>query len=265
MLLRVLMERKIWAFFIEPLTSIYGITSTFISTFMKEKESVKELRKVIRKYSEKEYRLKDFPLDKKELRALASDTLLEAIKKSAYDCVYPIFGIIFTVILCREIHRVLSFNKNKGQLLEGLIYSLRIIRFIITLQVITSWAGHIPGLGMNGVSIFSFLSILTNPLYNIPGFRDMPLNILPMIYVKILSWVEQKLSYQKAILSSRSIDDIDLDGSLLDEQNRTDIVEDALVDGSSFICSECGAVIPIARADQHRLYWCQDNFSETEH
>ncbi len=44
--------------------------------------------------------------------------------------------------------------------------------------------------------------------------------------------------------------------SMLFEHGRTDILRDAFEDGSSVVCPACNSLIPRARAEIHRKYWC---------
>ncbi|XP_028773121.1 uncharacterized protein LOC114730242 [Neltuma alba] len=44
--------------------------------------------------------------------------------------------------------------------------------------------------------------------------------------------------------------------SILAETGRTQIVLDAVSDGSSFICLKCGGLVSIHRKEEHYAYWC---------
>eukprot|EP00591_Stephanopyxis_turris_P005401 CAMPEP_0195527820 /NCGR_PEP_ID=MMETSP0794_2-20130614/29742_1 /TAXON_ID=515487 /ORGANISM="Stephanopyxis turris, Strain CCMP 815" /LENGTH=150 /DNA_ID=CAMNT_0040658821 /DNA_START=100 /DNA_END=552 /DNA_ORIENTATION=- len=45
--------------------------------------------------------------------------------------------------------------------------------------------------------------------------------------------------------------------TLLHEQDRQHILQQAFEDGSSVVCKKCGAMIPAARWQQHHDYWCE--------
>lgn len=44
--------------------------------------------------------------------------------------------------------------------------------------------------------------------------------------------------------------------SILAESGRTQVVLDAVSDGSSFICLKCGGLVSNTRRDEHYTYWC---------
>lgn len=44
--------------------------------------------------------------------------------------------------------------------------------------------------------------------------------------------------------------------SILAERGRKDIVLDAFMDGSSFVCLQCGGLVSNLRKDEHLAYWC---------
>ena len=49
------------------------------------------------------------------------------------------------------------------------------------------------------------------------------------------------------------------EGSLLAEQGdgqRAQIIQDAAMDGSSFVCQECGGLVPVHRMEAHFNFWC---------
>lgn len=45
--------------------------------------------------------------------------------------------------------------------------------------------------------------------------------------------------------------------TILAERGDEDILVDAFQDGSSIICRNCKALIPVNRAEAHQLYWCE--------
>ncbi|KAK9740326.1 hypothetical protein RND81_03G026700 [Saponaria officinalis] len=45
--------------------------------------------------------------------------------------------------------------------------------------------------------------------------------------------------------------------SILSESGRKQIVLDALSDGTSFICLQCGGLVSNHRKDEHYAYWCE--------
>lgn len=47
--------------------------------------------------------------------------------------------------------------------------------------------------------------------------------------------------------------------TILAERGDEDILVDAFKDGSSVVCQRCNSLIPKARTEQHRLYWCQES------
>lgn len=51
------------------------------------------------------------------------------------------------------------------------------------------------------------------------------------------------------------------ENSILAENGRRQLVQDAFEDGSSFICLRCGGVISNLRKDEHLQYWCNTNDS----
>ncbi|XP_052188414.1 uncharacterized protein LOC127798829 isoform X2 [Diospyros lotus] len=58
---------------------------------------------------------------------------------------------------------------------------------------------------------------------------------------------------------STALPSIELDAngtSILAESGRKQIVLDAVSDGSSFVCLQCGGLVGNARRDEHYMYWC---------
>lgn len=53
------------------------------------------------------------------------------------------------------------------------------------------------------------------------------------------------------------------ESSVLFANGRTDILRDAFEDGSSVVCPDCSSLIPRARAEIHRKYWCSANCTVT--
>lgn len=45
-------------------------------------------------------------------------------------------------------------------------------------------------------------------------------------------------------------------GSILGQQGRTNVLQDAYDDGSSVLCRHCGGLIKRARMDAHLRHWC---------
>ena len=50
--------------------------------------------------------------------------------------------------------------------------------------------------------------------------------------------------------------------TILSERGEQDILKDAFEDGSSVVCTKCGALIPRLRCDEHSKYWC--DFAELD-
>ena len=47
------------------------------------------------------------------------------------------------------------------------------------------------------------------------------------------------------------------ESTLLSQRGKTNIIQEAFENGSSVVCRECNALVPRARYDQHRDYWCE--------
>jgi hypothetical protein len=57
----------------------------------------------------------------------------------------------------------------------------------------------------------------------------------------------------------KALEDMLSSKSFLSERGEEDILQDAFEDGSSVICSTCGALIPAQRAEAHSKFWCPAN------
>ena len=59
--------------------------------------------------------------------------------------------------------------------------------------------------------------------------------------------------YNLALQALKDVDDL---GSILKDQGREQIIEDAYTDGSTVYCSACGGMIKRDRFAMHKDFWC---------
>eukprot|EP00977_Amphora_coffeiformis_P010561 scaffold2482_cov166-Amphora_coffeaeformis.AAC.27 len=54
------------------------------------------------------------------------------------------------------------------------------------------------------------------------------------------------------------------ESTLLFQQGNQHLLQQAMEDGSSVVCTKCNGMIPAARWQQHAQYWCSENNNENQ-